>query len=396
MNKNKKLILFIGIPLLIVALACAITIVAIKNQKVKIAIYDLPDKISQTIEEYVLKSNKKTTVSIINSETGLSVTDAKKYDAIFTFNSAMAKHFAENAKELPNNLYAQMPTAVRRSGKIGEKNLMLPILMEHAPIYICKEAMTFNSDQGPESLEELENAIDMDRESFSFAMILSGSKDRDMYDFLSMVCESILGSDGYKNLIAKISEKIDFAEVLDEVVAEKSDGTKMSLRTVLNKIKFWQEKNYIQQQWTQVSESDLNTLMQRMDFYVTSRPLTEYRNLPRRVSYNYAAFRFPVEDMNINHGVIASEVMMISMKGKKSVAELGKHLVSLNIQEQISNLTSYAPSHSQAGAYDSIADDTRFYAAASKDGPLPSLDMAAFTQKSQAQKFAEDVRKFLR
>ena len=209
-----------------------------------------------------------------------------------------------------------------------------------------------------------------------------------------MAAESVLGADGYKALVKNLSEKKDFRAVLDDVVTNTPDGASLSLRSVLEKIFDWQSRGLLQRQWYMVGRTDLFNLMQYKSFYVSSMPLDYYRNLPRMVSYNYTAYRFPMENVDMDHGLVAHEIVMIPRSNKKALRNLEDYLVSLDIQEQLSNVTTFAPVHSQSGAYDSISDDARFYAASTKWGPLPQLDRAACTSKDDAEKFAKDAREF--
>ncbi|MBQ2551892.1 MAG: hypothetical protein II563_03460, partial [Treponema sp.] len=134
---------------------------------------------------------------------------------------------------------------------------------------------------------------------------------------------------------------------------------------------------------------------QQKAFYMGFMPLKKYRNMSRRISYNYSTWKFPPDDVKIDHGVVANGIVMISHSSKKPVMNLAEYLVANGIQEQLSNLTTYTAVHSQSGCYDSIADDARFFAASTKYGPLPQLNRAAFTSADISKTFAADAREFL-
>ncbi len=391
---KKKLIVAAVVFVLLIGLVVGLAI-GLGNKKSKVVFYGLPESLNESLGSYLQKSGGKFDVTVLGEEDGLSVSDAKKYDAIFTWNGAVAENFAKSAKEMPDAIYRRMPTSVRSSGKVDNKNLMVPILFDYVPIYVSKKAGAFENDMGPESIAELENCLAAEKGNFDFAMLCGGVTDPEFYGFLSMVAESMLGGDGYKNLCARILEKKSFREVLDEVVSKSSDGVALSLRSVLDTIVSWQRSGLIQQQWYRISENDLFMLMERQSFCVGSMFLDYYRKLPRRVSYNYSPYRFPVMDPKMDHGVIASEVVMIAQKQNKSLKKLADFLTKADTQEELSNLTTLSPVHSQAGAYDGIADDGRFYSAASKYGPLPTLDRAAFTSRDTANAFAQEARDFL-
>lgn len=396
--KNKKKIIIIAAAVLF-ALGLTLGLVfGLKNRPLKVAVYDLPENLSSVVEEYVHKWNPKTKVSVIDKENGFSVAESKKYDAVFTWNGAFAQGIAKSksAREFPASVYSQMPSALRRSAKVDDKNLTLPILFEHVPLYFCTAAGTYDSSAGPETLAELEENLATEKGNFSFTMLLGGSSNPDFYDLISMFAESILGGEGYKNLAEKILEKKDFHEVLNETVSVAGDGAGLSLKTVLDRICQLQDKNLIMNQWYTVGENDLMTLMQYQDVYVGSMDLSYYRKLPRRIAYGYGVYRFPVEDAEMDHGLVVNEIVMLATSKKKQSNGLGSYFVSMDIQEQLSNVTTFSPVQSQAGSYDIIADDARFYSAASKWGPLPSLDRLAFTSEEDLVSFAEDVRKYLK
>ena len=393
MEKKKKIGIIVVAACFVVGLVLGISL-GLANKKYRIAIYDLPKNVSEKLRGYVESSDKKFVVTVLDGGSGFSVAESKKYDAVFTWNGVLAENLAKAGVDIPAQAYSKMPQAVRRSCLVDGKSRMLPILYDHVPLYFCKDASTYNDFSGPETLVELEANMEADRENFSFPMLVAGSEDEDFYGFLSMAAESVLGADGYKALVKNLSEKKDFRAVLDDVVTNTPDGASLSLRSVLEKIFDWQSRGLLQRQWYMVGRTDLFNLMQYKSFYVSSMPLDYYRNLPRMVSYNYTAYRFPMENVDMDHGLVAHEIVMIPRSNKKALRNLEDYLVSLDIQEQLSNVTTFAPVHSQSGAYDSISDDARFYAASTKWGPLPQLDRAAFTSKDDAQKFAKDAREF--
>ena len=395
MKKNKKILIVIGAIVFAIGVALGIFL-GLANRVYRIAIYDLPETLSSGIKKQAEGSGIKIDVSVIDGKKQFSVSESKKYDAVITWNGAFAKSLSKLAPEIPANVYSVMPTSVRSSGMIDGKYKAVPILYDHVPIFICKSAAkNIDEDVGFASLSELESFMENAGEDFSFSMISAGSIDEYLYEFLSMMAESILGGEGYKKLCDAICEKREFREVLDDELAKSSDGKKLSLRTVMDKIFEWQSKSLIQRQWYTITQDDLFNLMQYKSFLVGSMPMDYYRNMPRRVSYSYSVFKFPPLDPDMKHGMVSNEVVMIPRSNKKPLLNLEKHLVSLNIQERLSNVTTYTVVHSQSGCFDSIADDARFFAASTPLGPLQMLDKAAFTSAETAKKFADDVREYL-
>ncbi len=393
MDKKKRVGIIVVAACFVAGLVLGISL-GLANRKNRIAIYGLPKNVSEKIQEYVGSSGEKFDVTVIDGGSGFSVAESKKYDAVFMWNGVLAESLAKAAVDIPAQAYSKMPQAVRRSGLVDGKSRMLPILYDHVPLFFCKDASTYNDFSGPETLADLETDMETDRGNFSFPMLVAGAEDEDFYGFLSMAVESVLGADGYKALVKNVSEKKDFRAVLDDVLVNTPDGASLSLRSVLEKIFDWQSRGLLQRQWYLVGRTDLFNLMQYRSFYVSAMPLDYYRNLPRMVGYNYSAYRFPVENPEMDHGLVAHEIVMIPRSNKKSLRNLEDYLVSLDVQEQLSNVTTFAPVHSQSGAYDSISDDARFYAASTKWGPLPQIDRAAFTSKEDAEKFAKDAREF--
>lgn len=393
-NKNKKILLIVAAILFAAGIVLGL-VLGLKNRKYRIAVYDLPADVSEKVVENVQNADKKFVCTVIEKGSGFSVDESKKYDAVITMDGLFAKSLAKNGVELPASVYSKMPASVRRAGLVDGKRLLLPIIYDHVPIYMCRSATTYSSTEGPSTLAALEENLQAERSAFDFTLLCAGDDDECLYGLLSMVAESILGGEGYKKLAEKIAEKNDFRQVLDEVVSNSRDGVPLSLRTVVNRIFDWQQKGLIQPQWYKIKEGDIVTLMQNKAFAFGSMPLDYYRNLPRRIGYNYSVYRFPQEDVKMDHGLVAPMVVMVSRSKKKPMQRLEEYLVSQNVQGGLSNTTTYAPVHSQAGTYDSIADDARFYAAATSMGPLPVLDMAAFNSEEKAAKFAQDVRDYL-
>lgn len=395
-GKNKKLVLIIAAAVFFVAGIVSGFLIASKNRSYKIAFYDLPNEITKNLQAYAEKSGGKFSFSFFDGESGFSVEESKKYAAVFTWDGAFAKSMAKSAKDLPTSLFSQMPSSLRRSATVDEKLRLLPVLYDHVPVYFLKDENDVQSAfSGPETLALLEEKLGGAKADFSFASITAGSDDECFYEVLSMFAESVLGADGYKNLAEKILEKKSFREVLDETVGKNSAGENLSLRTVMDKIFDWQSRSLIQRQWYMINEDDLMALMQQKAFYMGFMPLKKYRNMSRRISYNYSTWKFPPDDVKIDHGVVANGIVMISHSSKKPVMNLAEYLVANGIQEQLSNLTTYTAVHSQSGCYDSIADDARFFAASTKCGPLPQLNRAAFTSADISKTFAADAREFL-
>ena len=152
MNKKKLIIIIAGISFFLIATITISLIITNNNKICKIAFYDLPENVQSAIAEEInsafpenknieffnldkKKSNENQEISFIdNNIKNITEKIAKKYNIIFTLNGKNIENIENSLLEFPNEIYNLMPSNIAESGKINDRNVAMPILLDHFEI----------------------------------------------------------------------------------------------------------------------------------------------------------------------------------------------------------------------------------------------------------------------
>ena len=393
-------------PVIIAAISAAvilttlITVKILSRNTLKIAFYDIPDSVKNSLQKNIQSiDNKKIKFETLDKKKSLSKSAAKNYSIIFAPHSLSLKELAplsahpEAVTYLPQNIQKSTRTLERSTESGGVEltvsNYALPVLLDHFELAVYKTYRDQLSLKNPQTLKQFSDYLQNVKQNASYPLVVIGSDDKELWGFVSALCQSIYSADEY-------------IELCDELYKAQKINSELpyKIRVILDEIKKMQHAELIHPTWTQLTVKDAERLMKEHHIGILATYLSTHRQLPYVLVKYYDATIFPQADVKSNFGVIIPEICAAAFyKNRGTLDERTQniltHLVTAEMQAELSKETLLGPAASLGESSDSIADDVRFYAAASPAGPLMPMDSSSFTNPSQAHKYADMIRAYV-
>lgn len=314
---------------------------------------------------------------------------AKTYDLLFMWNGVLAANASEQAVPIRESVYDLFPASVRHAGKVDSTYKMLPLLLDHYELACYR---TYRNDAAlalPETFADFESYLQILKGYADYPLICAGKTDATLTAFVSVLTESLAGSEGYAALVKAAANANGLSDLLDVPL-----GNGISLSSVFETIKQWQRERLIHPQWYTVKEKDIENYMEEHRLGTIFMPLSEHREKPLILIKYYDAVQFPKGD-GTRHALIAPTLVGIAFRNDRTQLAVLEGLAHTDVQTLLSQRTKLAPASSRAEAHDVQADDVRFWAASCDDGPAAELGAAAFTSQEKISAFAEEIRTYM-
>ncbi|MGI0528876.1 hypothetical protein [Treponema socranskii] len=314
---------------------------------------------------------------------------AKTYDLLFMWNGVLAANASEQAVPIRESVYDLFPASVRNAGKVDSAYKMLPLLLDHYELACYR---TYRNDAAlalPETFADFESYLQIIKSYADHPLICAGKTDATLTAFVSVLTESLAGSEGYGALVKAAANANGLSDLLDVPL-----GNGISLSSVFETIKQWQRERLIHPQWYTVTEKDIENYMEEHRLGAIFMPLSEHREKPLILIKYYDAVQFPKGEAT-HHALIAPTLVGIAFRNDRTQLAVLEGLAHTDVQTLLSQRTKLAPASSRAEAHDVQANDVRFWAASCDDGPAAELGAAAFTSQEKISAFAEEIRTYM-
>lgn len=376
------------------------------DRRLDVAYYGIPESIVNAIEG-VLKNpggdvlgnsdgatppkkySRVRTVQLAEKDIRDTKRIAKTYDLLFMWNGVLAANAAEKAVPIRESVYDLFPASVRNAGKVDSTYKMLPLLLDHYELACYR---TYRNDAAltlPETFADFESYLQILKGYADYPLICAGKTDATLTAFVSVLTESLAGSEGYAALVKAAANANGLSDLLDVPL-----GNGISLSSVFETIKRWQRERLIHPQWYNVTEKDIENYMEEHRLGTIFMPLSEHRQKPLILIKYYDAVQFPKGD-GTRHALIAPTLVGMAFRNDRTQLAVLEGLAHTDVQTLLSQRTKLAPASSRAEAHDVQADDVRFWAASCDDGPAAELGAAAFTSQEKISAFAEEIRTYM-
>ncbi|MCR5614524.1 hypothetical protein [Treponema sp.] len=392
-------------PVIIAAISAAvilttlITVKILSRNTLKIAFYDIPDSVKNSLQKNIQSiDNKKIKFETLDKKKSLSKSAAKNYSIIFAPHSLSLKELAplsahpEAVTYLPQNIQKSTRTLERSTESGGVEltvsNYALPVLLDHFELAVYRTYKNDLSLAQPQTLDALNDYLKTVKSRASYPLIVIGSDDAELWGFVSALSQSIYSAEEYNNLCRDLYQ------------AQKTNSElPYNLRLVLDKLKYMQRHELIHPKWTRLTKADAEYLMKEHSIGALACYLSTHREMSYVLIKYYDSFIFPQGDVKSNFGVIIPEFCAMTFNRNDKLNQRSQniltHLATAESQAELSKNTLLSPAASFGESADSIADDVRFYAAASPSGPLMPMSLASFENPSQMHKYADLIRSYI-
>lgn len=398
-NSSKKTVLIITGCLVFFVIAVIVTVFFVLNRRnstFDIGFYQLPENVSVFIEKKISQTYaEKVTFKNIEESELSEKKFASRYDIIFCPNGSFVESVSKYTKHNPASIYEKMPRAIA-----DKTQITVPLLLDHYEFAYYLPSKASAVSKIPQTLKDFETYLEKSKKLVFTPFFCAGGDDKTLLALVGAFVESYGGSDSYKDFIQAVQNEPTVKALSKkkfQIAGEKSKS--FTLIDILDIFRGWKEKEMVHPDWYNANSNDVKAFMEDKQIGVVFMPLSFHRTISYKVIRDFEADRIPLNseaDNYNNHGLIAPEYVGIKFSKEAFCDELLAELVEENAQTNFSDQTKLAPINSRCAAFDRQSDDVRFFAAACKDGPLPTLYDGAFqTDEKALHEFAEQIRVYL-
>lgn len=393
-KKATKLSIIISSVVLVAAIIAGALITS-KNKTTTVAFYDIPESYIQAYKDIISKDNTNQIKFIIFSEEQIKKTSAtKKADLIITYNGAVAEKLAPKAITISDNLASRYPRTILSSPLYNLNNELkiFPINFDIFENMVLKTAVDHYDLPLPSTISQIEDFAKAAMDIYPIPIIFSGADDQVLNSFFTQLVESFGGAEGYTALLNQLKGQNDFEDFYNYKITGSPEGP-VTVSTILDLIKYWEDKDYISQKWRTTTKANTAQLIEDNRVTMTMMNLSEHRDVESDNLNYYEKIIFPTVsgDFDNLHSIQPAVVAMI-FKNTEATRIIANRLTLPDNQETLSLVTKLGPATLQGTSCDRQADDARFFAASFPAGPAPDLATMAFCDKARQHEMAEMIR----
>ena len=390
-GKMVKGIIVIVLCLCGVASGIMATVSGIKKKNtertVRVAFYGLSEEYVKILQEKIPIEDKIILQCDILSEGNIDLAALKqKYDILFTWKGEITDMLEASSSDIPAKILEVIPASLRNKKCV-------PVLLDNCELDYNTAVVESTTENIPTSFSTFLNYLNQAKNYVFSPFFCAGASDRDLTAFVGCLIEAGGGVEAYKNLINELKAGTEF-----EVLLDKKLGTaKITLRSILEMLKSWPEEGLTRPSWYNGQQSELIYFAHDNQLGVFFTFLHDHRNIPYETINRYESYLMPPVSSTTEYGLIAPAISCMLLTENSNSKRYLSEFFTESAQKDLSNKTKLAPVHLRAQAYDSQADDVRFWAASCAAGALPDLYLAVWQRNpSGCAEFAKNIRNMVR
>ena len=393
-SRKKVLVIALCIALvLVIASVLALILVNKKDRAFSVGFYQVPELIASNLEKKISQTYGENIKFIQIEDEQLSEKKFySKFDIIFCLNGSFVDGLEKYTKKIPAGIYGNMPRAITDKTQVS-----LPILLDHYELAFYRPSR-MNALNMPQSLDELQEYLEKSKKNVFSPFFCAGGDDNTLLALVSAFTEAYGGTAAYNELCEALKKEKTLKSVAETKLPLSSSTAKyFTIIDILDIFRSWKDNEMVHPDWFHASLNDVKVFMEEKQIAVVFMPLSFHRTISYRVIRDFESDRLPLRSSKDNHGLIAPEYVAIKLSNEELCDTIFADLIEEVTQTNLSDQTKLAPVNSRCAAFDRQSDDVRFFAAACKDGPLPSISEAVFqTSRAELHPFAEEIREYLR
>lgn len=209
----------------------------------------------------------------------------------------------------------------------------------------------------PETIEDWTFAFMKCKETVNYPLVCSGADDKTLLFLISAIL----------NFVAPNADKEKLAEFMQSGEEEREIAS--DLKRVLDILIDWRQKGFLHPEWFRIVDQDVEIFMEFKNAAVGFMSLQQYRKIKKEVTDKFTVAAVPLSNNMQDRNLAANVFVLATINGKsinKALADDFFDFVTSNEgQSLLSQRTGFAPTNSQAPAYDRHASDSRYWAASS-------------------------------
>lgn len=389
--KKKFKIIFSIIVIICLIVISSVTILSIRkkinDKTVKIAFYGLSHDLCQAIQQEFTNDEKIIAQYDLLAAGNVDLgTITNKYDIIFAWNGDVTQSLSKSAEKIPAKILDGIPMSLRNE-------YCVPILLDHFELAFKTDLIEKTQINPLESFQSFTDFLQESKKYVFSPFFTYGSDDRMLLALTGSFVEALGGLESYKNLI----ELMKTYENLDDFCDIGLNENGLCYADVLNMLKIWPKEEIIHPQWIVANKIDLEVFASDNQVACFYTNLSEHRKMKYETVNKFFAEKMSVVNEDMAHCLIAPSVNCVLISDNSNAKNFLKKLLTVEVQSRLSDKSMLAPVSYRAEAYDSLADDVRFWAASCEGGVEPDLFDAVFQRDNEKLSLiANEIRNFLR
>ena len=365
----------------------------IADRTVNIAFYGLDEKLQDIIKKQIpQEENIILNFDVISDSDFDSALIKDKYDMLFTWRGEASDSLSKVAEEIPPRILEVMPSSLSRAAK---ENKCVPILLDHCELTFSESVLKKLDTDVPMSFTAFVQYL-KDAKGVVFSpFFCNGAEDRILIDFVGALVLADGGLSAYNRFIEELRKTEKLEDLLDFDCDGNGRGN--TLRSILDMLKAWPKEGYTHPAWFNGRGNDLTYFAEDNQLGCFFTFLSEHRKIPYNIISKFESSLFPPDQSANNYGLLAPSVSGMLLSDNSNCKRYLAGLFTEDAQMELSNLSTLAPVHSRAQAYDRQADDVRYWAASCYGGALPDLYYAVYQRKPEELKnMCSEIRNYVR
>lgn len=381
---SKKQMIIAGAALFLIAATLTITAIA-KARQFKVAFYGVGDELMVPLKESIVKKVPKAKFIILNAEHPLPAKSAEKYSVVICWNGKTLDEISDNAIIFPESFYNRYPSNIKKiCGEEGKRHVV-PLLLDYFELAEYKPAKSILGLEVPETWEQLAEYLKAVKVRCKYPIVCAGSSDRELMGFVSAIGESVLGNEGYSELVSDLEsnwvQKKEFPELL---------------KKVLEVIDELQENALLNPRWYDSNQRDADIFMEDHSAGIFAMTMEMHKRCDFVFVREFETNPVPLFNTKKNHSLVSPMLCAVINDNRDETHAVVEYLASEEGQGFLSNETHLAPVLSHSETYDKRTTDIRYWAAAYPMPPVTFLDDAAFADPATKKEFADAIRQWFR
>lgn len=389
MKKNKKILIFVGLLLIVFIVFVSLNLVSRKknsDKTVNIAFYGMSEEYVDLIKKNISEIDDVEIKYTVFADGKFDLhTVSSKYDMLFTWKGEYTDILSESAEVIPNKILDNIPVSLR-------DKKCIPILLDHYELDFKIDVVSKTKIYPYDDMKNFEKYLDESKAYVFVPFFMAGGNDRNLLAFIASLVESKGGIESYNKFIEVLKTEEDFNSIIDIDL-----GKKIKLRSILDRLKEWPKDGLTHPMWFTGKDNDVVYFSEEDQVGVFYTNLATHRKMSYQNVKKFETSNFPRYFTSVEHGVIAPSICAMLLSENKNSKKILINMMSENIQSEMSQVSKLAPVHYRAQPYDKQADNVRFWVASCAGGALPDPCLAVYQKNpDKLQEMASKIREYLK
>ena len=361
------------------------------QQNVNVAFYNIPEKQAKVLEDNIKKVEiGKVTFKNVSLDDLNKDNAAKTYDLLFTYEGLASEGIKAKAANISSKLFNYLPTSLRRQNEPNDRK-SIPLVLDHFEFSYSKPKKKKIGVENPQNFDEMLTFLEKAKKYTFTPFFTNGGDDEILLGLISAIIEAKGGYNAYSTFV-EAAKKTPSAEKLMAL----NLGNELTLQSVLDLFRSWQESGIIHPNWFHAKYRDILAFVEDGQVALLFTKLSVHRTIPYKLIRDFSTERAPVLSGQTDHALIAPALCAVKLSKKSVNDKVIQKLLTEETQTALSMGTQLAPVALRGESFDVQADDVRFFAASCRYGARTDLLSAAFMPDSEAaKKLCQEIRRYL-